>query len=175
MKRLLVVSLVVLTALVFFSTKAIATIISYEASYISGTTWEYSYTVSDHVFNTGDNFEIVYELGSYENITDISHGSDWNVTTLDPVNIPGWFSFNGIYNGTASANNSSLIDPFVVQFDWLGTQDPSTQTFNVYLAGSWIPDETGTTKPVGDTSIPEPSTILLIGSLLGFITINRKA
>ena len=175
MKRLLVVSLVVLTALVFFSTKAIATIISYEASYISGTTWEYSYTVSDHVFNTGDSFEIVYELGAYENITDISHGSDWNVTTLDPVNIPGWFSFNGIYNGTASTDNPSLIDPFVVQFDWLGTGDPSTQPFNVFAAGNWMmPIETGITES-SSSSIPEPSTIFLIGSLLGFITIKRKA
>jgi len=150
-----------------------ATSIIYETVDLADTTsgedlWQYDYSVSDYTFNTNYGFTIYFDYTLYGDLKDppTSPNSDWTVLTWDPdIFLPD----DGAYDAQASVNGASLADSFQVDFIWLGSGNPGSQSFEVY-DNNWDVKESGNTAPV-----PEPGTILLVGSgLLGLVGLKRK-
>jgi len=150
-----------------------ATSIIYEAVDLANTTpgedlWQYNYSVSDYTFNADYGFTIYFDYNLYGDLEDspTSPNSDWDVLTWDPDTV---LPDDGVYDALASVNGASLADLFKVDFIWLGQGNPGSQPFEVY-DNTWNVIESGNTAP-----IPEPGTILLVGSgLLGLVGLKRK-
>ena len=150
-----------------------ATIISYEATDLADIApgedlWQYSYTVSDFVFDTDYGFTLFFDYQLYANLEDPppSVNSDWDSIVLQPDSgIPD----DGTYDALASVDGASLADSFTVSFVWLGSGTPGAQSFDVYDP-SFNTIDSGQSAPV-----PEPATILLVGSgLVGIIALKKK-
>lgn len=160
---------------VFFITfglvgKVTAATIQYEVQNISGSTWEYTYTVSGYTFGDGEGFRIFFDYLAYGSfpLTPTSPNVDWDVLAIDPdVPLLG----DGVYDAFALIGAPSLADPFIVQFTWLGPGLPGTQIFEIYDANfSTIASESGMTSP-----IPEPATLLLLSSGLAGIVATKRS
>jgi hypothetical protein len=124
---------------------------------LGGGIWQYSYWVSDYTFNSDYGFTVYFDYGLYENITPVSDSFDWDEISWEPDPMLG----AGAYDALALIDSASLADPFTVSFNWLGSGSPwdYVQNYEVYYSDPFQVFETGTTTPV-----PEPGTILLLGS-----------
>lgn len=163
-----------LILLLFPVGKSHAIQISYKAVNLADTTpgedlWQYSYTVGDYSFDMDYGFTIYFDYFLYSNLEDPAPyvNDDWDPIVWQPdTAIPD----DGAYDALALENAASLADPFVVSFVWLGSEVPGSQFFEVY-----DPDfniiRSGETAPV-----PEPATLLLVGSgLLGLAGLRKRA
>ena len=163
-----------LILLLFPVGKSHAIQISYEAVNLADTTpgenlWQYSYTVGDYSFDMDYGFTIYFDHSAYSNLEDpVPYvNDDWDPIVWQPdTSIPD----DGAYDALALEDAASLADPFVVSFVWLGSEVPGSQFFEVYAPDFNI-IQSGETAPV-----PEPATLLLVGSgLLGLAGFRKRA
>ena len=163
-----------LTLLLFPVGKTHAIQISYETVNLADTTpgenlWQYSYTVEDYSFDMDYGFTIYFDYLLYSDLEDPAPyvNDDWDPIVWQPdTAIPD----DGAYDALALEDVASLADSFDVSFVWLGSDVPGSQFFEVY-----DPDfniiRSGETAPV-----PEPATLLLVGSgLLGLTGLRKRA
>jgi len=154
------------------SQSAHSVIITYEAQDLTDTTvgedlWQYTYNVSDHSFTADTGFSIYFDYNLYSDLQDPTPfvNGDWDILTFQPDNL---LPDDGIYDAYALADSASLADPFTVSFLWLGGNTPTSQSFELYDS-SFNVIESGFTNSI-ITSVPEPSSFLLIGlGLLGIL------
>ena len=153
---------------------ASATSISFTTEDKGGGTWEYEYTVSDRVFDSSEGFTIWFDYGLYADLTVETNSSDWDAITWEPADIGG-FPDPGAYDAIAMTANPSLDETFVMSFTWLGgTVGPGVQDFDVYDI-NFTPVEWGQTVMASNQPVPEPCTMLLMGTgLAGLIGLKRK-
>ena len=165
-------------ALALAPAPAEATIIEFEATdlldFVAGDDlWMYRYFVSDFVFDADQGFSISFDTALYRNLQDPlpSVGADWDLLAIQPSQaLPS----AGLYDALALVKDASLKHPFSLSFTWLGGPGsaPGSQTFTVNQF-----DEKGNIKILerGQTSqVPEPSTLLLVGSGLALALRRRR-
>jgi hypothetical protein len=165
MKKL--ISGILLSSSLFYGA-ASATTIYYSATDIADTTtgedlWQYNYSVTDNTFAAFDGFTIWFDYGLFENINPVTASFDWDPVTWQPENILG-FGDDGAYDALALVDNPDLSVDFTVSFAWLGgPEGPGAQFFDVY-DGNYDIIESGMTVAAPVTSsVPEPSTLMLLG------------
>ncbi len=161
-----------------------ATTITYQATDLADLApgedlWQYEYAVSGHVFVVDQGgFSVFFDPALYASLQDGLATPDWDVLLLQPDSV---LPADGLYDALALVGNPSLA-PFSVSFVWLGgpASVPGPQRFEVYqmdLDGNVLPgSEFGQTTPVNTPSpIPEPSTLLLLGSGLSLAIARRRS
>ena len=163
--------------LIIFSGNSYATTISYQASNLSDTTpgedlWQYSYSLSGYSFNQNYGFTILFDYLLYSNLEDPPPfvNSEWDLLVFQPDLS---LTAGGVYDALALVDSASLADAFTVSFVWLGSGTPGFQPFQVYNPDFETIESGRTTS--GAAAIPEPATLLLLGSgLISFTGIRKK-
>ena len=175
MKKLFLSKVLVLFLILLFLPfgAANAGTILYEATDLVDTTpgedlWMYSYVLNGFTFFENYGFQIFFDYMLYSNLEDPPPlvNLDWDPIVFQPdLGLPD----DGIYDALALVDNPSLADPFTVSFVWLGAGSPGTQLYEIY-------NENFDIIATGETTvIPEPTTIILLGSgLLSLAGLRRK-
>lgn len=124
--------LAILTLFIAISTSVSAATISFEATNISGNTWELNYSVTNDTLGSDINeFSIYYAAGLYENIVAVSSPTDWDPLVLQPDHfLPAPGLYDSLALGTGIAPGQTL-GGFVVRFDYLGAVPTVSQYFTV--------------------------------------------
>lgn len=148
-----------------------ATTIYYDVTNVSGSTWEYNYTINNDTLGFDiDEFTIYFTLGDYENLSVSSSPASWDSLVVEPDNFlgnDGYFDSLASSGGIAPGN--SLIG-LIVSFDYLGTGNPGSQFFEIVDAGDFSVLDSGQTEV-----IPVPSAVFLFGTgLAGLIVVARR-
>ena len=171
-------SLALLCAL-FTASHARATIITYDLTNVSGSTWVYQYTISNN--NTGGGpisaFDVVFASNLFANLELVSLPYGWIGGTANPEPPPidedgfliGWtLPFLGF-----GVDLGETLSGFSVRFDFLGTGIPGAQLFEILNPFSLRVIEIGQT--VQRTAIAEPSVLaLLLAALLAACAVAAR-
>lgn len=162
--------------LLFLCLPIYATTITYEATNISGSQWECTYSVTNDTLGADiEEFTIYFDLGLYDNLVATDTPYDWDPLVINPdPNIPD----DGYYDALAWSVGiapGETLSGFTVMFDYLGPDAPGSQYFEVVDAWTWEVLDSGDTVHAAAEPVPEPATFFLIGTgLLGIIGIRRK-
>lgn len=166
----------------FMASSAKAITIEYTAQNISGNTWSYSYFLSGNAFSQFQGFQIYFDYNFYSNLDPFpaAPNADWAPISVEPDSM---LPANGIYDAIALVSNPSLLDPFVISFDWTGSGQPSSQSFSLYscndelCSNGFTYGQSGRTvarSTIGNNPVPEPiTTSLLALGLLGMAFVRR--
>lgn len=161
------------------SASANATVIEYQATNLSGNTWQYSYFVSGFDFLTNYSLSIFFDSLSYQNLQDppISPAPAlWDVISIQPDLLA---PLDGEFDAFALVDHPSTAAPFTISFDWTGAGEPGTQLFSIF-DGDFMMVDAGVTQPREVTppppvGIPDPSMAFLFGSgLLAFVVARKR-
>ena len=125
-----------------------ATVITYDASPIGGSTWQYDYSVTNNSLSTPiDEFTIFFSLAKYSNLTVQNSPGSWDslVAQPDPL-LPasGFFDSLAIAGGLAPGKTQS---GFSTQFTYKGTGTPGSQLFNIVDSITIAIQDFGDTQP----------------------------
>ena len=143
--------------------------ISYEAEQLSGQRWAYNYNVSNIGLVGGiHEFTIWFDYSKYNNLvieTPLVMASSWDEMIWQPKPL---LEDNGGYDVLALSNAVSLgqsVTGFRVSFDWLGTEQPGSQFYEIISPSDYSVIEHGYT-------VPEPTTMAILA--LGTLMLKRK-
>ena len=155
--------------------------VSYTATDISGSTWQYNYTVTNNL--PGANlleFTTFFAQGEYSNLTLSSSPGNWSPIVAQPdPNLPaaGFYDSQALDSGLTSGASQS---GFSVQFTYDGAGTPGPQTFNFVDPNSFATLVAGLTTLTGGgggtMSAPEidpSSTSAAMTLLLGTLAVMR--
>lgn len=151
-----------------FLTSAQATTITADVIHVGGSTWEYTYSVSnDSLSNDIDEFTIFFDLNLFENLVDTSTPEGWDPLIIQPDPALPDDGFYDVLALTAGIAPGGTLGGFGVQFDFQGTGTPGTQTFYIVDPSTFAILDSGLTQV---TAVPVPAAVWLFGSgLMGLI------
>lgn len=122
--------------------------------------WQYTYLISGHDFLSGESFNV--DFGSQYSNVDTAPPAPSGWTTAG-ASFDLTLNSAGFYTAQALANGSSLAGPFTVDFMFLGSGTPGSQTWELFDP-NFATLQSGVTvaavSNVADT--PEPSSLLLM-------------
>jgi PEP-CTERM motif len=138
--------------------------------------WRYSYDLSGNTLNAFEAFDFYFDENLYGALSNpATSNADWNLLTLDPdLGIParGEFIVQALIGGASTTNL------FSVDFIFLGAGRPGSQPFDLLAfdaQGNFIDTiGAGRTALPADTTVPEPATLLLLGSGLAMARAKRS-
>jgi hypothetical protein len=142
--------------LVFVSTGR-AALVTYVATDVADTSpgqdlWEYAYTVGLADFTTGEGFTVSFDRHLYTLLQSPAPfvNADWNPLTIQPDLA---LNSNGFYDALTLRDHPSLANLFKVQFVWLGSGTPGSQSFVTYNRQFQVTS--------AGVTVPEPSTFVI--------------
>ena len=147
--------------------------VSYTAQQVSGTTWQYQYTLSG-TMSQGDDLAIFFPLGTTASLKDASStNNDFTTFVLQPdPALPA----DGEVDLTAVVMNPDLLQNFSVLFTYSGAGAPAGQNFTLF-DGNYNVLATGTTAAATPpAATPEPGSLVLAatGALAMFEGVRRR-
>lgn len=144
--------------------------ISFTVEQLSDSQWRYTY-FADAAGNSWipfRGFAIDFDAEFYGAISGFTAPSGWDPIAIDPYrpDNPDVFGPAPGYFDALVIADPVLAAPFTVDFAWLGTGAPGSQTYRFYeldSQGTAVEFERGVTVPNSPHSVPEPGTLLLMG------------
>ena len=156
-----------------------ASMIEYQATNVSGNTWQYDYYVSGFDFLANYTFGVSFDYQTYQNLQNPAVSPApalWDVLSIEPDTI---LLLQGQFYGSALVDHPSTTLPFMITFDWLGVGDPGSQPFDIFDDMFTVVSSGVTTlrqivqppspPPPPPVAIPSPITPYLI--LIGFMAL----
>lgn len=160
--------------------------VSYAATDISGSTWQYTYTVTNNLSSVNlSEFTTFFALGEYSNLTLMSAPGNWSPIVAQPD--PG-LPADGFYDSVAldsGLTKGSSQGGFSVEFTYNGPGTPGSQVFNFVDSNSFATLGAGQTTltsagsgggtggTVGAPEIDPSSSVAAMTLLLGALAVMR--
>lgn len=109
-----------------------ATTVTYDLNFVSGTTWQYDFSVSNNTLS-GDIEEltIYFDLSAFTNLLAVAAPADWDPIVVQPdTNLPqdGFFDWAALAGGVVPGQSLGL---FQVTVDFSGGGAPAGPRFEV--------------------------------------------
>ena len=136
--------------------------VSFTATQLSASQWQYDYTLSGS-FTTGEDLAIYFPSASCADLAALGSGSaDWSTFVLQPDSAP---PADGEFDLVAQTDTPSLASLFSATFTYSGSGAPGPQTFALYDE-AFNQIASGSTSPsdVTPAPVPEPSSLVLLAS-----------
>ena len=145
-----------------------ATTVTYDLTNLTGTTWAYTYNVTnDTLVSSIDEFTIFFDVNLYANLAVDSTPASWDPIVIQPdTAIPDDGFYDALALSTGIAPGDSL-GGFSVQFDFLGAGIPGEQFFDVVDPTTFASLDSGLTQA---SAVPLPAAIGLFASGLAFFS-----
>jgi hypothetical protein len=142
--------------------------ISYTATDVSGSTWDYNYTITNNTKSTIDEFTIFATLGQYSNLSVAASPSSFSSIVAQPdpgIPADGYFDAQAISAGLSAGRT---LSGFSMQFTYSGSGSPGSQLFNIVDPNTFTTLAAGYTTAAGAaTQAPE----IHFGSVASAITL----
>jgi hypothetical protein len=191
MKKRIMILLMMSAFLVFGAGNARALLmadIAYDYTDNGGGNYTFDFTVSNNSNEPSmlDLFEIEFDADVITNYSNITWNNDqgWDHTEADDPDagfggLPGYVLADD-YSGAGGIAAGGQVSGFTVTFDYAGILNAALQLFSYEawfsdLSGNFIGKDFGITRYEGVQPVPEPATMMLLGTgLLGFFGFQRK-
>lgn len=149
---------------------ASAATISYQASHLGGTSWEYSYTITNDTLGVAlEEFTIFFAVGEYQNLAVTASPIDWDSVVIEPNDqLPDDGYFDALAQ-VAGIPAGASFGGFKVSFDFLGVGTPGSQPFEFVDPDTFAVLESGNT-----TVVPLPAAGWLLGTGVLALVAGRR-
>jgi VPDSG-CTERM motif len=145
-------------------------------------TWRASYTISGTTFSANQGFSIFFDSSLYSNLSApvLPVSPTWDALSVQPDVL---LSAPGFLDGLALVNSPDLSLPFVLDFSWLGSALPGSQSFEIYDQNSQFQvigsgqTVVGSIDPGdgGGTNVPDTgTTFVLLGISLSGLLLTKQ-
>lgn len=152
-------------------TAANATTVTFDLDFLGGNSYRYTYEVlNDTLSESIDEFSIYFELGLYENLAIDGTPDGWDPLVFQPDPL---LPDDGLYDAFALSAlgiaPGEALGGFSVIFDWLGSDAPGSQIFEIIDSETFLAIDEGTTilRDEGGPGVPVPepasSGLLMLG------------
>lgn len=152
-----------------------ATTVRYDLSLVSGTTWQYDFSVTNDSLATPiDEFTIFFDQALFSNLQVVSNPLGWDPLTIQPdAGLPqdGYFDWLALGAGIGEGQSLGL---FSVRLDFDSNGAPGGSLFEVIDPNTFDTLDRGVTAPA-IAAVPEPSTIALLTSGLLFAMLRGRS
>jgi hypothetical protein len=147
-----------------------AATIQYSATNLGGSSWEYSYLVSNDTLGAPlEEFTVFFEVGLYQNLALTGSPADWDSVVVQPDDqLPDDGYLDSLAQVAGIAVSGSL-GGFSVSFDFLGQGTPAAQPFDIVDPDTFAVLESGTT-----TVVPAPAGLWLAMTGVGMIAARAR-
>jgi hypothetical protein len=161
---------------VLCSAPSFATLITYQATQLSDTSWRYDYSVDNDTLATPiEEFTIFFGLGQYANLTDLGTPADWEGFVAQPDPLLPDDGFIDVLSLSGGVLPGQSLGSFSIVFDWLLAGAPGAQRFDIIDPLSFTVLESGfTTLLAPPANVPEPSSLALFGTALLVFGMMRR-
>lgn len=163
-----------------------ASMIEYQATNLSGNTWQYKYFVRGFDFLTNYYFAVYFDYALYQNLQDpvvSPTPASWDVLVAQPSLVQA-VALPGEFDGVALVDHPSTALPFTITFDWLGIGAPGSQPFDIFddtfavvSSGVTVLRQVRPPPPPSPTGVPSPTTpyLLTVGFMALMFARKRSA
>lgn len=160
------------------SLQASAVSITFSATQLSASSWQYDYTVTNNgslpASAAVEGIQIFFDYHDYDTLNLVGAPATWDPLVFQP---DAGLSLDGIFDGLANPGpgiaSGNSLGGFSVSFDWLAAGTPGAQAFEIYDPNNdFIVLETGGFTEA--TAIPGPAGIWLLGTALAGLGVVRQ-
>jgi hypothetical protein len=150
--------------------------VSYTVADVSGSTWEYNYSILNNTAVTSiGEFTVYYTLGEYSNLKLESSPKNWSSIVAQPdASLPadGFFDAQALDGGLTHGNTAT---GFSVEFTYLGKGTPPAQAFDIVDPNTFATLTSGETsgKSIAAPEIDLGSSAGCIALLFGTLAVMR--
>jgi hypothetical protein len=158
--------------------QASAVSITFSATQLSVSSWQYDYTVTNNGSLPGsadvEGIQIFFDYQDYDNLAVVGAPAAWDPLVFQPdagLALDG--TFDALADPGPGLTSGNSLGGFSVSFDWLAGGTPGAQAFEIYDPNNdFIVLETGGFTEA--TAIPGPAGIWLLGTALAGLGVVRS-
>jgi PEP-CTERM motif-containing protein len=162
-------------ALLASASTASAGIITYDVANLGGTSWRYDYQLTNDALPLPvDEFAIYFDVSLYRDLRDAAGPAGWDLLVAQPdpaLPDDGFLDALALLQPLAPG---ATLGVFSITFEFLGAGAPGAQAFQFLDSSTFEVLDAGVTHLRAPSSVPEPSSLVLLLIALAALGLNAS-